>query len=69
MRILGIHLSNGLVNVDADNWKSKLDKIKQSLDLWWQRVPSFIERGMIVKFLGASRFWHIAKAPPPELGL
>ena len=52
MRILGVHLSNGLVNVDADNWKSKLDNIKQSLDLWSQRVPSFIERGMIVKFGG-----------------
>lgn len=65
MRILGVHFSNGLVNVDADNWKSKLDKLKQSLGLWSQRDLSFIGRSMIVNFLGASRFWHVAKVLLP----
>ena len=68
MRILGVHFSNGLVNVDADNWKSKLDKLKQSLGLWSQRDLSFIGRSMIVNFLGASRFWHVAKVLLPRLG-
>ena len=68
MRILGVHFSNGLVNVDADNWKSKLDKLKQSLGLWSQRDLSFIGRGMIVNFLGASRFWHVSKVLLPRLG-
>ena len=71
MKILGVYFSNGLVNVDADNWKSKLDKLKQSLGLWSQRDLSFMGRGMIVNVLGASRFWHVAKVPPPppDLGL
>ena len=65
MRILGVYFSNGLVNVDADNWKSKLDKLKQSLGLWSQRDLSFIGRGMIVNVLGASRFWHVANVLRP----
>ena len=56
MRILGVYFSNGLVNVEGDNWKAKLDKLKQVLGLWSQRDLSFLGRGMILNVLGASRF-------------
>ena len=66
MRILGVYFSNGLLSVEHDNWKCKLDKLKSVLTLWSSRELSFIGRAMIINVLGASRFWHVAKilAPP-----
>ena len=61
LKILGVYFSNGLVDVDEDNWRSKLDKLKKTLGLWSQRDLSFLGRGMILNVLGASRFWHVAK--------
>ena len=70
MRILGVFFSNGLLSVDNDNWKPKLDKLSSVLGLWSQRDLSFVGRAMIVNVLGASRLWHVAKIlpPPPHLG-
>ena len=65
LKILGVHFSNGLVNVDEDNWRCKLDKLKRTLGLWSQRDLSFLGRGMILNVLGASKFWHVAKVLPP----
>ena len=65
MRILGVFFSNGLVSVEQDNWKFKLDKLKLVLSLWSSRESSFIGRYMILNVLGASRFWHVAKVLPP----
>ena len=65
LKILGVYFSNGLVNVDEDNWRCKLDKLKRTLGLWSQRDLSFLGRGMILNVLGASRFWHVAKVLPP----
>lgn len=66
MRILGVFFSNGLVCVDDDNWRAKLNKLSSVLGLWRQRDLSFVGRAMIVNVLGASRLWHVAKviAPP-----
>ena len=71
LKILGVYFSNGLVDVDEDNWRSKLDKLKQTLGLWSQRDLSFLGRGMILNVLGASRFWHVAKIllPPSWVSL
>ena len=65
MRILGVFFSNGLLSVDNDNWKPKLDKLSSVLGLWSQRDLSFVGRAMIVNVLGASRLWHVAKILPP----
>ena len=66
-RILGIYFSNGLVSVESDNWRSKLDKLKNVTNLWKQRELSFLGRAMIINVLGASRFWHTAKIIiPPQ---
>ena len=48
LRILGVYFSNGLLDVDTDNWKPKLDKLKQVLGLWSKRDLSFLGRGMIL---------------------
>ena len=63
-----VYFLNGLVNVDEDNWRCKLDKLKRTLGLWSQRDLSFLGRGMILNVLGASRFWHVAKVLPPQNG-
>ena len=65
LKILGVYFSNGLVNVDEDNWRCKLDKLKRTLGLWSQRDLSFLGRGMILNVLGASKFWHVAKVLSP----
>ena len=65
MRVLGVYFSNGLVNVDDDNWRAKLDKLSSVLNLWKQRDLSFIGRTLVVNTLGASRLWHVAKVIPP----
>jgi len=65
MRVLGVFFSNGLVSVDDDNWRSKLDKLSSVLNLWKQRDLSFVGRALIVNVLGASRLWHVAKVIPP----
>ena len=72
LRILGVYFSNGLLDVDTDKWRPKLDKLKQVLGLWSKRDLSFLGRGMILNVLGASQFWHVPKIlspPPPKLGL
>ena len=67
MKILGVYFSNGLVSVESDNWKSKLDKLQNVVNLWKQRELSFLGRAMIINALGASRFWHTAKIIiPPQ---
>ena len=38
LRILGVHLPNGLVSVESENWRAKLELV---LNLWKQRHLSF----------------------------
>ena len=61
IKILGVYFSNGLVDVDVDNWRTKLDKLSSVLDRWKQRDLSFIGRAMILNTLGLSRLWHVSK--------
>ena len=63
--ILGVFFSNGLVSVNDDYWKAKLNKLSSTLGLWKQRDLSFVGRSLIVNVLGASRLWHVAKVIPP----
>ena len=64
MRILGVFFSNGLVSVDQDNWKSKLDQLKSVLNLWSSQELSFVGCSMILNVLRASR----QNSCPPCLG-
>ena len=70
IKILGVYFSNGLIDVDVDNWRSKLDKLTSVLDRWKQRDLSFISRAMILNNLGLSRLWHVSKSAfRPYLGV
>ena len=67
MKILGVWYTNGLVNVDQDNWQSKLNKLDKNLNLWKSRSLSLAGKAMIINVLGASKFWFLAKVlPTPE---
>ena len=61
IKILGVYFSNGLVDVDVDNWRTKLAKRTSVLDCWKQRDLSFIGRAIILNTLGLSRLWHVSK--------
>ena len=41
LRILGVFFSNGLVDVECDNWKAELEKLKEVLGLWSLRTSFF----------------------------
>ena len=61
IKILGVYFSNRLVDVDVDNWRTKLDKLTSLLDCWKQRDLSFIGRAMILNTLGLSRLLYVSK--------
>ena len=65
LKILGVYFSNGLVSVDEDNWRCKLDKLKMTLGLWSQRDLSFLGRGMILNVLGLADFGMLPRCCPP----
>ena len=65
LQILGVYFSNGLVSVESDNWRAKLDKLESVLNLWRQRELSFVGRALIINVLGVSRFYHVAKIISP----
>ena len=71
LQMLGVYFSNGLVSIDEDNWRCKLDKLQKTSGLWSQRDLFFLGRGMILNVLGASGFWHVAKVllPPRWVSL
>ena len=52
LRILGVHLSNGLVSVESENWRAKLDKLELVLNLWKQRHLSFFQSCVNCKCFG-----------------
>ena len=67
MKILGVWYTNGLANVDPDNWQSKLNKLEKNLNLWKTRSLSFVGKALIINVLGASKFWFLARVlPTPE---
>ena len=70
LRILGVYFSKGLFDVDTDNWKPKLDKLKQVLGLWSHRDLSFLGLCMILKCLGGKLILACCQDPlSAKLGL
>ena len=56
MKILGVWFTNGLANVDPENWQSKLNKLEENLNVWKTRSLSFVGKALIINVLGASKF-------------
>ena len=67
MKLLGVWYTNGLVNVDPDNWQAKLNKLEKNLNLWKTRSLSYVGKALIINVIGASKFWFLARVlPTPE---
>ena len=49
------------INVDQDNWQTRLEKLESKLNSWKPRSLSFVGKALIVNVLGASKLWF----PPP----
>ena len=61
MKICGVWFSNGLVNVDPDNWLPRISKLESNINLWKCRSLSLIGKVLVINILGASKFWFLAK--------
>ena len=63
----GVWFSNGLVNVDPDNWLPRIFKLESHINLWKCRSLSFVRKVLVINILRASKFWFLAKVlPTPE---
>ena len=64
MKICGVWYSNGTINVDKDNWQTRLEKLESKLNSWKRHSLSFVGKALIVNVLGASKLWFLAKVIP-----
>ena len=64
MKICGFWYSNGTLNVDQDNWQTRLEKRESKLNSWKPRSLSFVGKALIVSVLGVSKLWFLAKILP-----
>ena len=64
MKICGVWFSNGLVNVDPDNWLPRISKLESNINLWKCRSLSLVGKVLVINILGASKFWFLAKVLP-----
>ena len=62
--ILWCLISNGLVNVDPDNWLLRISKLESHINLWKCRSLSVVGKVLVFNILGASKFWLLAKVLP-----
>ena len=60
MKICSVLFSNGLVNVDPDNWLPRISKLESNLNLWCRSLSLIL----VVYLLGASKLWFLAKVLP-----
>ena len=67
MKVCGVWFSNGLVNVDPDNWLHRISKLESNINQWKCRSLSLVGKVLVINILGASKFWFLAKVlPTPE---
>ena len=61
LKVLGVWVGNGLVDVNADNWDKVMEKIQNALNMWKMRNLSVFGRALIVKSLALSKLWYISR--------
>lgn len=57
--ILGVYFSDGLVSVESENLRTKVDKLELVLNVWKLRELSFLGRALIINVLGPICFYHV----------
>ena len=68
MKLLGVWYTNGLANVDPDDWQAKLNKLEKNLNLWKTR-SLYVGKSLLINVIGASKFWFLARVLPTPNGL
>ena len=64
MKICGVWYSNATINVDKDNWQTRLEKLESKLNSWKSRSLSFVGKALIVNVVEASKLWFLANVIP-----
>jgi len=60
LKILGVWISNGIVDTYHDNWIPIIEKINKVLNMWKARNMSIFGRCLIAKSKALSKVWYVA---------
>ena len=53
LKVLGVFI--GVGNLEADNWRPRIDAVERVLNSWRSRSPSFRGKALVVNALALSR--------------
>ena len=57
MKILGVVFG---LDIEADNWRPKLEKLEKHLNLWKSRSLSLVGKSLIFNVLGISKLLYLS---------
>ena len=69
LKILGVFIGND--NVDAANWRPRIEAVENCLSSWRSRSLSYCGKALVINALALSRIWYVASLvhmPPWVLG-
>ena len=69
LKILGVFIGND--NVDAANWRPRIEAVENCLSTWRSRSLSYCGKALVINALALSRIWYVASLvhmPPWVLG-
>ena len=58
LQVLGIFI--GVGDLEADNWRPRIDAVERVLNSWRSRSLSFRGKALVVNALALSRVWYVA---------
>ena len=58
LKVLGVFI--GVGDLEADNWRPRIDAVERVLNSWHSRSLSFCGKALVVNALALSRVWYVA---------
>ena len=58
LKVLGVFI--GVGDLEADNWRPRIDAVERVLNSWRSRSLSFCGKALVVNALALSRVWYVA---------
>ena len=58
LKVLGVFI--GVGDLEADNWRPRIDAVERVLNSWHSRSLSFCGKALVVDALALSRVWYVA---------
>ena len=58
LKVLGVFI--GVGDLEADNWRPRIDAVERVLNSWRSRSLSFRGKALVVNALALSRVWYVA---------